>query len=574
MDALSPGNKIQIVVFIKGAQIGGSEIGNNWTGYNIDYAPGPMMIVQPTVDLAKRFSKQRISTMIEATPRLREKAGKVKSRDSGNTILQKDFPGCTIVFSGANSAASLRSLPARYSFLDEIDAYPEDVEGEGDPVELVAARSRTFPRRKSFRVSTPTFEGRSKIQKEWEASDKRRYHVPCPHCDHYQWLKWAQIKWPLGKPYEAVYVCESCEQPISEHHKTKMLARGKWIAENPGAGGGRVAGFHLSALYSPVGWYSWGEAANDWEKAQGNLEKLRSFVNTVLGETWKEKSETPDKKRLWERRETYQQNTVPAGVMFLTAGTDVQKDRIEVEIVGWGRNKESWSIDYRVIEGDTATDAPWLKLTKMLGEVWRHENGVEFGIMMMAVDTGYNTQHVYNWIRNQPIGRVMAVKGYDEGVSILSNPTYVDLNFGGKKVKRGVQLWKVGTNHTKSELYAWLNLPKPSDGDPYPDGYCHFPQYNEDYFAQITAEQIVVRIVRGYRKYVWMKIGRNEALDCRVYARAAAARVGLDRFSDDQWDELAEELAARPEAPEPVSTAQSTDTSNAKARNYWKGRRR
>ena len=340
MDCLSPSSTIERVVFMKGAQVGSTECGNNWIGYVIHQAPGPMMAVQPTVEMAKRNSKQRIDPLIEESDVLRKLVRDPRSRDSGNTILAKEFTGGVLVMTGANSAVGLRSMAARYLFLDEVDGYPGDVDGEGDPVNLALARARTFARRKVFLVSTPKITGLSRIETAFEESDQRHYWLPCPACGEFQTLKFARVKWPKGRPEEAVYLCEHCSARIENHQKHSMLARGEWRPSAPGDG--RTAGFHLSSLYSPVGWFSWADAARMFEEAQKNPALLQVFINTVLGETWAQQGEAPDWQRLYDRRETYKLGAVPAGALFLTAGTDIQKDRIEVQIVGWGRGKEGW----------------------------------------------------------------------------------------------------------------------------------------------------------------------------------------------------------------------------------------
>ena len=265
MDCLSPTSPVERVVFMKGAQVGATETGSNWIGYVIHHAPGPMMAVWPTVEMAKRNSKQRIDPLIEESPVLCELIAPARSRDSGNTILAKEFRGGVLVMTGANSAVGLRSMPVRYLFLDEVDAYPLDVEGEGDAISLAEARTRTFARRKIFIVSTPTIAGASAIEREYEASDQRRYFVPCPHCSHRQWLRFEQLRWEKGRPETAAYVCESCETAIAEHHKTWMLEHGEWRATAEGSG--KTAGFHLSSLYSPLGWRAWREIAAAWEAA-------------------------------------------------------------------------------------------------------------------------------------------------------------------------------------------------------------------------------------------------------------------------------------------------------------------
>jgi phage terminase large subunit GpA-like protein len=560
MDCLSPTSPIERVIFMKGAQIGGTECGNNWIGYVIHQAPGPMMAVQPTVEMAKRNSKQRVDPLIEESGVLNKLVSDPRSRDSGNTVLSKEFPGGVLVMTGANSAVGLRSMAARYLFLDEVDGYPGDVEGEGDPVNLAMARTRTFARRKVFLVSTPKITGMSRIEAAYEESDRRQYYVPCPTCREFQVLRFSQLRWPKGQPDKAVYVCQHCGQEIHNHQKQWMLAQGVWRA-NPGATwDGKTAGFHLSSLYSPVGWFSWGDAAKQFEQAQKKPELLQVFVNTVLGDTWTMLGDAPDWKRLYDRREQYKYGTVPRGGVFLTAGADVQKDRIEVEIVAWGRGKESWSIDYRVFEGDTSRQAVWDKLSGLLNETFEHASGIQMPILQLAVDSGYATTEVYEWARRQG-GRVVVIKGDQRSGAILGAPSPIEVGPLGGKVKRGVRVWPVNSGMAKEELYRWLRLDGLTDeeieqGAPFPPGYCHFPRYSEEYFKQLTAEQLVTKLVKGYKRMEWQKMReRNEALDCRVYARAAAARVGIDRFQDKHWAEWERKLV--PAMPAPQSPQQS-----------------
>jgi phage terminase large subunit GpA-like protein len=333
MDALSVTSPAQRIVFMKGAQIGATEAGVNWIGYVIHHAPGPMLVVWPTVDMGKRNSKQRIAPLVEETPALRAIVKEARSRDSGNTLLSKEFPGGILVITGANSSVGLRSMPVRFLFLDEADAYPGDVDGEGDPIALAESRTRTFrQRRKIFIPSTPTIAGRSRVEREYLRSDQRRYFVPCPHCKSMQLLRFPQLRWPKGEPHKAEYQCEACSQPIGEQHKTEMLRRGQWRAT--ATGDGRTIGFHLSSLYSPVGWMSWGEIAEKFLAAQGDAELMKEFVNTVLGETWQARGDAPEWQDVYRRRDTYRSGTVPRGTLILFGGVDVQKDRLEVGV--WG----------------------------------------------------------------------------------------------------------------------------------------------------------------------------------------------------------------------------------------------
>lgn len=547
MDCLSPYSGIEKVVFMKGAQIGGTEVGNNFLGYIVHLSPGPVMLVMPTVDGAKRTSKTRIDPMFEAIPELKGVISDRRSKDASNTTLMKEFQGGVLVLTGANSAIGLRSMPVRYIFLDEIDAYKGDVEGEGDPVNLAIKRTSTFNRRKIFMVSTPTIQGVSRIEYEYEQSDQRHYMVPCPYCNKRQSLKWKQIHFENDDPATATYICEHCGAIIEEHLKTWMLENGIWEKTNPKS---IVAGFHLSSLYSPVGWFSWADAVKQFLDAKNKDNLLKVWVNTVLGETWLEKGEAPEWQILFDKREDYQQEIVPSGGLFLTAGADVQKDRIECEVVAWGRNKESWSVGYFIINGDTAREEVWNELSEFSKRYFEHSSGVMLPISRFAIDSGFATQQVYNWVRKQPINFAMAIKGTDSGVTPLGLPTRVDLNINGKRLRRGAKVWSVGTSILKSELYQFLRLTQNED-ESYPAGYCHFPKYDSEYFKQLTAEQLVTKMVRGYQKREWQKTReRNEALDCRVYARAASISFGIEQFTETKWRNL--EKALIPESKEKV----------------------
>jgi phage terminase large subunit GpA-like protein len=543
MDALSPGDPAQRVVFMKAAQVGATEAGNNWIGFVIHHAPGPMLAVLPTVEMAKRTSRGRIDPLIADSAALRERVQPARSRDAGNSMLSKEFPGGILVLTGANSATGLRSMPARYVFLDEVDAYPASADEEGDPVTLAEARTTTFAhRRKVFMVSTPTIRGLSRIEREFEASDQRRYFVPCPHCGAMQWLQFERLRWAKGRPETAVYVCEACEAPIAEHHKTEMLANGAWRATAVSADPAAI-GFHLSALYSPIGWKSWAQIARDWLAAQGSDEMLRAARNTLLGETWVERGEAPDWQRLADRREVFAAQ-VPVGGLFLTAGADVQKDRIEVDVWAWGRGLESWLVDHIVLPGGPDDPACWEALTAILGQTWTHANGAVMTLAKLAIDTGYESAAVYAWARAQGIAQVAPVKGLEgfNRASPVSGPTFVDATVNGRKLKRGARLWTVATATFKAETYRYLRLERPEDpDDPTPPGTVHLPDWTDgEWLKQLVAEQLVtIRDRRGYARQEWQKLReRNEALDTRVYARAAAWILGTDRFDERMWRQL------------------------------------
>lgn len=562
MDALSPSHPCESVALRKGSQLAGTECGNNWIAFIIDQAPGSVLIVLPTTDAAKKWSKQRLTTLIEDTPVLRGKVASERSRDRSNTILTKDFPGGILFLTGANSPTGLRSMPAKYIFLDEIDAYPGDVGGEGDPIRLAEKRQQTFRHRKSFKVSTPVDHATSRIDREYEDGDQRQYFVPCPHCGFFQVLLFPRLQYsPAEKPEHVAYECHGCHELIEERWKTQMLERGIWVPTfersdlieagfqasdlssldrmlRAKATARRVT-FHISSLYSPIGWASWLSIAEQWVKDQGDSTRLKTFVNTVLGESWKDRADAPDWKVLYhQRRESYPLRRVPRGGLFLTAGVDVQADRIEAQLKAWGRGNESWVVDYIVLPGRPSEPAVWEALDEVLDATIPNECGVQMPIVRMAVDSGYSTQDVYAWGRRH-LGdeRVLIVKGEDGKNNVpLGQPKPVDLTLGGKLIRGGCKYWPVYTWELKSQLYTWLRKEQPENpADGFPEGYCHFPELDAEFFRQLTAEQFVTKIVRGRTRQEWVKQHRNEALDTAVYARAAAVAFGVLRFREKHW---------------------------------------
>jgi phage terminase large subunit GpA-like protein len=557
MDCLSPSNRAEIVVLMSGAQIGKTECGNNWIGYNIHQAPGPMLAVQPTVDMAKRNSKQRIGPLIEDCPPLKQLVREPRARDSGNTVLAKEFPGGILVLTGANSAKGLRSMPTRYLFLDEVDGYPGDVDGEGEPCSLAIARTTNYSRRKIFITSTPAASRLSRIERFFLMGDQRRYFVPCPFCQHMQTLRFEQLVWPKRNPKAVHYVCEECKAPIPNHAKNWMLPRGEWRPTE--ATDGRIRTFHINSLYSPVGWMTWAQIADLFEQAEGDPEKLQVFWNTVLGLPWTDEGEVPDVDRLFDRRELYPIGIVPMGGLVLTAGADVQARRIEVEIVAWGRGKQTWSVDYRILEGDTQQPAVWAALTALLDEEFPTVYGNPVRITKLGVDTGFNTTAVYEFMRNStPRHRVMGIKGNSTSSALVNLPSLIEVTPQGRRLPPGIRLWPVNVSIGKEQLYRWLksSIPDLDAGEKWPAGFCHFPQYGKGYFEQLCAEQLVMRTrPNGLKQPVWEKRrDRNEALDCRLYAMAAAAALRLDTWNPDRWDSIEQSLSAVTAAPAPPRT--------------------
>src|ERR1043166_2510958 len=519
MNCLSPSHPAERIVVMAGAQIGKTECGNNWIGYVIHLAPGPMLMVQPTVEIAKRVSKQRLAPMIAATPVLRERVAQARSRDSGNTVQVKEFDGGLLIITGANSGAGLRSMPIRFLFMDEVDEYPGDVEGQGDPVALAEKRTATFSRRKVFLTSTPTVKGLSRIEREFLSSDQRRYFVPCPLCGHMDYVLWRgpdhhRIEWDEGDPESAHMTCGHCVGRVAERYKSEMLARGEWRpTANPQS---RTAGFHLSALYSPLGWKSWARCATEFMEAKDDPFRLKTWVNTVLGETWEEIGDSVPAGSLQARLERYPAPG-PAGAGVLVAAVDVQGDRLEAVVKGYGAGEESWLIAFTQLQGDPATEAVWFELDQFLAQKFDHVSGQKMKVECTAVDSGgAHTEHVYRYARARFGKRVFPIKGGSiAGRPLVERPS--------RHNRYNVPLYVLCVDTGKDLVFSRLKI-----GSAGP-GYVHLPDWVDDeYLAQLTAEKAIRKYVKG-RGAVreWIKLReRNEALDLEVYALAALYMLG------------------------------------------------
>jgi len=518
MDAICD-RRIQKITIMTSAQVGKTSMLNNAIGYYIHQCPKSIIIMHPTLKDAKDWSTFKLAPMVANTPVLKDKVAKPRARDKTNTTLRKEYPGGYLMILGSNSTSELRGRSAPIILCDEVDAY--EITSEGDPINLLWKRANTFRDKKLVLTSTPTVKDISRIDQSWEASDKRRYMVPCPHCKKNQWLKWANVKWDKdanGKHLSetAYYACEHCNQKIHHKHKAKMIAQGVWEPEcaftgprSAKASQGKHAGFHLNELISP--WRSWQEVVEDFleKKAQNDLQV---FFNAAMGEPWEELGEKVDGNNIYLRREYYGPD-LPEQAVVLTAGVDVQDDRLECEIVAWGPGEESWSMDYVILRGDPSQELLWSKLTSVLSRTFKHPAGNMLPIAGTAIDTGgHYTQEVYRYCRQHPY-KTFAIKGSStQGGPLVSRPSKRNL---GK-----VNLFAINTVTAKDTFYSRLNLAVPGSG------YCHFPIkeiYNVEYFHQLTVEKRVLRYKQGrpFHTYVKPSGERNEVLDCRVYALAA-----------------------------------------------------
>ncbi len=553
MDAISDPT-VETAVIMSSSQIGKSECLGNMVGYHIDQDPAPIMVVMPTERDAETWSKDRFSPMARDTPCLRDKIADPKSRDGNNKILHKRFPGGHLTIVGANAPSGLASRPIRLLLCDEVDRYPFSAGAEGDPVNLAKKRTVTFWNRKIVLVSTPTNKGASRIETAYEESDQRQYWVPCQECGEAQVLVWGQVRWDKTeqgehRPETARYECIHCGARWDDQTRWAAVGKGEWRARRPFAG---IAGFHLNEIYSP--WVRLEAMVKAFLSARaGGDEAMKTFVNTSLGETWVETGDAPDWQRLAGLKEDWPAGTVPERGLFLAAGADVQKDRIEVDVWAWGRGLESWLIDHVVIEGGPADPECWAKLSELLGRTWTHASGAHLTIARLAIDTGYETSAVYGWARAVGFGQVAPVKGVEgfNRAAPVTGPTFVDATIAGKRLRRGARLWTVAVSTFKAETYRFLRQERPTAeeiaaGATYPPGTVHLPGWvDSEWLKQLVAEQLVtVKNKRGFARLEWQKLReRNEALDARVYARAAAWIAGADRWSEAQWAELERQVA-------------------------------
>jgi phage terminase large subunit GpA-like protein len=550
--ALSDSDECEEVVLMCATQLVKSEAGLNWIGTIIDEMPSPVMIVQATVNTAKRYSRQRVAPMIAHCPSLRQKVRNT-SRDAANSTSLKEFPGGPLVITGANSAAELASMPAKYIHFDEVDDYPDDADGQGDPIDIAKARQDTFRRRKRLLSSSPKSpKGDSRIERGYLSGTQETYHVHCPDCNHPQRLVWAHLKYIKDETGEAIpesarYACEACGVLIAEHHKEKMLAHGVWVAKYPERKKKRRS-FHLSSLYSPLGWLKWSDLVAQWVSAQKDLaigkdESHKTFVNTRLAETVAEQAEKIEANALQEAAEDFDPSIVPMGGLIITCFVDTQDDRLEVFPWAFGENDQMWMLKHEVIMGNPGEDSTWEKLDAYLHTRFKHASGQTLAIEAVGIDSGgHYTHNVYNYVRNaHPARKISALKGdnHKAGIPILGKASTVDVNWRGGVVKGGCKLWTVGVNTAKDLFHNRLKRP----------GMVHLSKHMPaEIFDQLTSEKrIKQRTARGYRP-MWVKHSsntRNEAWDGAVGAIWCAERLGLSKYPQKVWEQIRERVQPR-----------------------------
>lgn len=514
-----------------------TEAGVNWIGYIMAHAKGPTAIVMPTEKALNDWMSQKFDPMGVNTPAVRDVLATRSNRAGDNSAQRKRFTGGIFYAKTAGSTTELKSTSLRYAIADEVDEY-DWTTLQGNPLALLEVRQKTFHDRKLFVVSSPTVKDASRIEEQFELGDQRRYMLACPHCSHRQHLIWGNVRWKLlnGRVTRAWYVCQDCGAEIEEHHKPAMLAGGKWQPHNPD---GLWRSYHINALYAPLGiGETWAELATQWLLAQNDLTKLVAFINTVLGETWADRSRDIKVNDLLARVEPYGLRTVPPGCLVMTAGVDVQDDRLEIQILGWGSGNRRWTLDYHVLPGNPSGDALWMALAEYLnGAVFENICGKQLRIEATAIDTGgHHTHMVYQFVRSGAVRSALACKGASTpGRVILGKPSKQDVNVRGQTIKKGVALYLIGTDTAKALLYGLLH----DDADKPPEErkvrFSH--ALESSYFDQLVSETY------NPRKQRWeLKKGkRNEALDTHVLAMAAShhPELHIHKWTKLDWQRRA-----------------------------------
>ena len=546
-----------------GAQVGKTTLALCAQAFRIGQNPQSQIMMQPSQGDLHTWLETKFNPMVDANEELQDRIAKPRSREGVNNQNMKSYPGGFLMFAWSGSPKTMRGRSAPFIVCDETDGY--DRTHEGHPVGLLWQRAATFgDQRLLMEISTPTIKGASWIESAFEQGDQRRFHVPCPHCEEAQPLRWGNVTWNKDSegqhlPETAGYQCDGCGVVWNDGERVAAIRKGQWVAAKPFRG---HASYHLNELYSCF--RRLGDIVQSFldKKAGGDLQ---TFVNVSLAETWEEQGDQADPTGLMERAVAFPA-PVPQGGAILTAGIDMQQDRLEVEVVAWGLGEESWSVDYRVLWGNPMQGDVWDDLDDYLSQTWLHQSGAQLAISASAMDTGGTagmTQAAYEYARGKLGRRLFAIKGVGGwGRPIVSAPSRKRSGRGA----RPVDLFTVGVDEAKVVVQRRLQLPTPGPG------YCHFPNtHDAEYFHQLTAERLQTRVVKGFQVREWHKTrDRNEALDCRVYALAALKILNpnikklVDRLGAPVDPEPEPQEDRRPIVPhqqqqEPVKTPMAND---------------
>ena len=570
--------KVNHIVMVAASQCGKSEFELNAIGYIIDQDPGSILYVQPTVDDAKKFSRLRIAPMIRDSKVLKSKVHDVKSRDSGNTILQKSFPGGMLTITGSNSASALASTPARYIIGDELDRWAVSAGSEGDPWDLARARQATFYNRKAVEVSTPTIKGISKIERGFYEGTQERWCHQCPECGEFHEIVFDRIHFEPeftrinGKKVWKVkggisYNCPGCGCLIPEEVMRRQPT--KWVAENPSAYEKGVRSFWLNAFSSP--WTPWEKIVLQFLDTKDDPQRLKVTYNTLLGQLWEDRGDLESEDDMLNRREDYGTKAdgspveLPDGVLVLTCGVDTQDNRLEYEVLGHGKYGETWGIVKGIIPGRPDTADVWNRLDGVIDHVYTFKNGRGLKVSFTAVDSGgHFTQEVYEACKARQSKRVFAIKGKGGADIPYTRPASKVAIRNNKAVT--CWLYTIGVDAGKAAIMDNLKVQEAGPK------YCHFPKnpdagYDLTFFNGLLSE--VLQPNSTGRKLEWVKLpghDRNEALDCRNYALAGLKILNPDM---DAIERRLKGLDESKEAPKPQPKQRTKRNKAANAYSDW-----
>ena len=550
MDAVTDPHIEQISV-MKSARVGYTKILNHIIGYHIQNDPCSMMLVFPTLDDCQSYSKEEISPMLRDTPCLQGTVSDPKAKDGNNTLLKKNFAGGTLSLVGANSPRGFRMVSRRIVMFDETDGYPPSAGTEGDQIKLGIKRTEFFSNRKIIAGSTPTVKDFSRIEKLFNQTDQRRYYVPCPICNHMQYLKWPNFECFNDDPATTIYKCEKCNGHIPPNKKRWMIERGEWRATAPY--NGKHVGFHIWPAYSYSPNATWPNLMEEYIECKKDQEQLKTFINITCGEVYEDEYHTKASADGLAKRaaeETYKEGIPPKEVLILTLGIDVQDDRLSMSVIGFGRNEEMYLVDRKVIYGSPARADLWAQLDEVLQGKYTNEEGNELKIDTAAIDTGgHYTQETYQYVREREQLGLIGIKGMGQkGKPPLGKISKVDINYRGKVLKRGLSLYPVGVDVIKTTLHNKLKDAEVGHG------YIHFyPTTTNTYFEELTAERQILVYKNGYQERVWKKKNNqpNEALDEMVYAYASFQRL-LQKYDRKT---IYDQFAKRFEDKKPIKEA-------------------
>lgn len=553
MDCFSTRSHVHEVWCLFDIQSGKTEMALNVVGYSMDHNPGPIMICLPGEAGMNAWIAQKLGPMLDETPAVQRALTSVASRDSANQRTFKDFAGGQLYLEHAGSPQRLKSKSVRTLVVDETDGFASALSSGDDPIALLEGRNSAFPSTyKRLFIGTPEIQGVSRLEAGYAKSDQREYHVPCPHCGEFQPLQWSGLHWSEDAS-EAWYACHECGAVIDEAAKPDMLTRGRWVPRFPDR---RVRGYHMNALYRPLGLgLRWRDLAAAWLAAQGDPAKLKTFVNDRLAEPWEDPAMRAVKQNIVaDRAEPYPLRHAPSGVLAITAGVDTQDNRLAVQIIGWGRGLAAWTLDYIELPGDPENDDVWVALTDLLNRPIEHASGAMLRAEAVAIDAGgHRTQAVYGYLRQRLLRRAIPIFGaVPNNAPVLSKGRLVDVNWKGKLDKRGIAIHHVGTVGIKHMLYGRLS----TDADKQPDArQAHFSdQLPREFFQMLISERY------DPRKNRFVKINtRNESLDtwCYAYAAAHHPELRLHRLSRAEWDAREARLTATPSPPMPAASQPS-----------------